>query len=162
MLARAEETARAGAGDDLAAVRALIQEVGHVTGSEAIANALFKMDVEAVETQVDATWLRGFFERHADMLAKGYPFTDAMAEKRGWFDAEARLRELLSLRRTRDGATVSKPELWREVQECGGLEGSTALTRARRLLESEAALARECAAEADRREAAARPAALEV
>ena len=32
------------------------------------------------------------------------------------------------------------------MQACGALQGSTALTRARRLLESEAALARECAA----------------
>ncbi|KAJ1490917.1 hypothetical protein T484DRAFT_1883550 [Baffinella frigidus] len=70
--------------------------------------------------------------------------TDAMREKRGWLDAETRLRDLLSNKRRKD--PLSKRDLWYTVRDCGALEGSTAMTRARRILDTEMLLMTETAA----------------
>ena len=111
--------------------------IRHPEDSNAIRDALCKMQVYTLAEETNMEVIRTFFELYQDMILAWKSVPVHVAERRQWIDSEERVCGLLRPDSPGTALAVSKQGLWECVQNCGQLTGSLELTRARLILDAE-------------------------
>eukprot|EP00961_Rhodomonas_salina_P034574 465507-Rhodomonas_salina.2 len=93
--------------------------------------------MSCADVAIGAARLTDFFKVNEEQLSRSRLTSPEIVAKRNWVEAEQELTLILKQAAHVVRPTMPKRDLWAVMQRCGGLENSTSLLRAKRIMDAE-------------------------